>query len=307
LWLSAFVCPGWVQLASAAVQVIEIYLSGEFVCGADMKVVCEVCQTRYSLPNDKIQGRTFKFRCKLCRNPVLVCGEPWPYGHGYEFDVFIVYTSADYQFVHLELLPALDIPTSRVLLFDELTPGELLVSEIERGISSSRFTVVVLSPAYLEDRWAVFGEQLASHLNVRDSRIIPLMIAECRLPLRLDARVALDFTKRPWSSEVRRLRDRVRSDELPVLGVTHKDDAQAANSGLKHHRVDSMVADIEPENTTISRKLELVDVSFDDYHDACEEGCEVLDFKMINQSRSSMIIKRIDIIVQNIWTFPPTP
>jgi hypothetical protein len=84
-----------------------------------------------------------------CGSSILLRGGPWPYGHGFEFDVFIVYTSADYEFVRLKLLPELDIPTSRVLLFDELTPGELLVTEIERGISRSRFTVVVLSPAYL--------------------------------------------------------------------------------------------------------------------------------------------------------------
>jgi ATPase family associated with various cellular activities (AAA) len=54
--------------------------------------------------------------------------------------------------------------------------------------------VAVLSPAYLADRWAVFGEQLASHLGVDDTRIIPLRLTACDLPLRLDARVLLDFT-----------------------------------------------------------------------------------------------------------------
>src|SRR6185369_14076232 len=77
-------------------------------------------------------------------------------------------------FVHGYLLPALNLPPSRVQLVDDLTPGASLVAEIERGVSRSRFTVAVLSPAFLEDRWAVFGEQLASHLSVKDVRVIPL-------------------------------------------------------------------------------------------------------------------------------------
>lgn len=82
------------------------------------------------------------------------------------FDLFIVHAAADADFVHGYLLPALDLPSQRVLLADGLTPGALVVSELDRGVSRSRFTVVVLSPAYLEDRWAVRGEQLASYLSV---------------------------------------------------------------------------------------------------------------------------------------------
>jgi WD40 repeat protein len=133
------------------------------------------------------------------------------------FDLFVVFSAADADFVRGYLLPALNVPPARVLLVDELTPGARVVSEIERGVSSSRFTVAVLSPAYLEDRWAVFGDQLASHVSVEggsaaDVRVIPLRLTDCQLPLHLEARVCLDFTDRAgWDLEAARLRKRLQA------------------------------------------------------------------------------------------------
>src|SRR5437868_3884299 len=121
----------------------------------------------------------------------------------YAFDLFVVHAAADADFVRGYLLPALDLEPSRVLLVDQLTPGASLVAEIERGVSRSRFTVAVLSSAYLEDRWAAFGEQLASYLSVEDAHVIPLRRTAGKFPLRLESRVALDFTQRDsWEAEV---------------------------------------------------------------------------------------------------------
>jgi WD40 repeat protein len=124
------------------------------------------------------------------------------------FDLFVVHAEADADFVRGYLLPALNLPASRVLLMDELPLGAVVISEIDRGVSRSRFTVAVLSPSYLEDHWAVFGEQLASHLSAEDVRVIPLRRTDCQLPLRLNARVSLDFTDLArWEPEVARLRE----------------------------------------------------------------------------------------------------
>jgi len=139
---------------------------------------------------------------------------------GHAFDLFVVYSAADVDFVRGYLLPALNVPAARVLLVDDLTPGALIVSEIERGVSRSRFTVAVLSPAYLEDRWAVFGEALANHMSVEGDRaegvrMIPLQLADCQLPLHLEARVCLDFTKRDgWDLEAARLRKLLQAPAL---------------------------------------------------------------------------------------------
>jgi formylglycine-generating enzyme required for sulfatase activity len=137
-----------------------------------------------------------------------------------EHDLFVIYADADSAFVREYLLPALELPRERVLLIDELPLGGLVVQEIDRGVSRSRYTVAVLSPAYLEDRWADFGVELASHLSRRETRVVPLRLIDCELPLRLDARVALDFTDRSrWEWETARLRDLLRlpaPDSAPV-------------------------------------------------------------------------------------------
>jgi len=124
-----------------------------------------------------------------------------------EFDLFVVYAVADRDFVHGYLLPALNLAPSRVQRVDQLTLGASLVAEIERVVSRSRFTVPVLSAAYLADRWAVFGEQIASYASIGDGRVIPLFLAECTPPLHLGALVSLDFTDRGrWGVEAARLR-----------------------------------------------------------------------------------------------------
>jgi formylglycine-generating enzyme required for sulfatase activity len=124
-----------------------------------------------------------------------------------ELDLFIVHAPADAAFVRDYLLPALELPRERVLLVDELPLGGLVVSEIDRGVACSRYTIAVLSPAYLADRWADFGAELASHLSRSDARVVPLRLVDCDLPVRLDARVALDFTDRSrWAWETARLR-----------------------------------------------------------------------------------------------------
>ncbi|HEX3764726.1 MAG TPA: TIR domain-containing protein, partial [Kofleriaceae bacterium] len=129
------------------------------------------------------------------------------------YDLFVVYAASDAEFVHGYLLPALAVPAERVLLVEQLAPGAAMLDEISRGVARSRFTIAVLSPAYLTDHWAVLGEQLASTLSIDDAddvRILPLRLVSCPLPLHLDARVGLDFTDRArWDGEAARLRARL--------------------------------------------------------------------------------------------------
>lgn len=39
-----------------------------------MKIVCEACQAKYSISDDKVQGKVFKIRCKKCSNVIVVRG-----------------------------------------------------------------------------------------------------------------------------------------------------------------------------------------------------------------------------------------
>lgn len=125
------------------------------------------------------------------------------------FDLFVSYAEADRAWVEGYLRPALGLPAGHLITARNFQPGASVVSEFDRAVVSSRFTLLVLSPAFLVDEWATFGEQLASYASVAEQRerLIPLLLEPCELPLHLEFRVRLDCTDEAnWESEVARLR-----------------------------------------------------------------------------------------------------
>jgi WD40 repeat protein len=133
------------------------------------------------------------------------------------YDVFISFAEGDRDWVEGYLLLALGLPKERVIASQQTKHSESfqlgapVVNEFERAVTSSRYTLLVLSRAYLADQWSTFGEQLASYAAVAEqrNRLIPLLRErDCSLPLHIDFRVRLDFTQQDrWDSEVARLRE----------------------------------------------------------------------------------------------------
>ena len=39
-----------------------------------MKIVCDACSAKYSIADEKVQGKVFKIRCKKCSNIIVVRG-----------------------------------------------------------------------------------------------------------------------------------------------------------------------------------------------------------------------------------------
>jgi hypothetical protein len=67
------------------------------------------------------------------------------------YDLFISYAEADQVWVEDHLVPALGIAPERLITERTFCPGALVIDEFERVVTSSRYTVLVLSPAYLRD------------------------------------------------------------------------------------------------------------------------------------------------------------
>src|SRR5215510_16164344 len=84
----------------------------------------------------------------------------------FEHDVFVIHAEADERFVRGYLIPELGLPPERALLLGELELGQVIIDQIQHRVRASRLTIVVLSPAYRAERWAVFGEQLAAHARI---------------------------------------------------------------------------------------------------------------------------------------------
>ncbi len=124
----------------------------------------------------------------------------------FEYELFIIHASADKQFVHGYLLPAVGLAPGRVLLSSRLAPGASRAGALERGVRSSRFIVVVLSDAFTTDPLAMLAEELASYASGVEGRLVPLLRTDCEVPLRLDFREALDFRDPAhWEEGIQRL------------------------------------------------------------------------------------------------------
>jgi hypothetical protein len=125
------------------------------------------------------------------------------------YDLFVSHAEADRAWVEGALLPALGLPRERVITPDAFALGAPVVDEYVRAVTQSRYTLLVLSPAFLADAWASLGEQLGSYLSAEgaEGRVIPLRLRPVDLPLQLRFRVPLDLTaEENRAGEVARLR-----------------------------------------------------------------------------------------------------
>src|SRR4051794_20097937 len=103
----------------------------------------------------------------------------WSTATGCTYDVFVVHAAADEWFVKGYLLDKLGLAPERVLRLQTLALGEPITDEVERGVRSSRVTIVVLSTASMDDRRVEFAHQLAAYATVARSTngvLLPLVL-----------------------------------------------------------------------------------------------------------------------------------
>src|SRR5512135_740991 len=138
------------------------------------------------------------------------------------YDLFLVYADDDRAWVEGFLRPALGVPDEDTITREKFRLGAPIVGEYERAVTSSCYTVLVFSPAFLADWWAMFGEQLVAFAAVEEGRawLVAIVLHPCQLPLSERFRVHLDCTDRTqWDEQVGRLRDRLGRPELPPAEV----------------------------------------------------------------------------------------
>jgi len=120
---------------------------------------------------------------------------------GFRYDAYVSYVDRepDAAWVWEALVPRLEGAGLRVAVSGDVEePGVARVMNIERGIRQSKRTIVVLSPAYLEDNMADFENVLGQTMGVQEGtyRLLPVKIApidEGRLPVRLSMLTTLDL------------------------------------------------------------------------------------------------------------------
>lgn len=114
----------------------------------------------------------------------------------YLYELYVAHAQADRAWVYGNLLPKLNLPSECIITSADLRPGAPWVDELERAVKGSRYTLLVLSPAFQADAGAKLSEQMASFLSTAEQqiRLIPLVKEECELSLGIEFRVRLDCT-----------------------------------------------------------------------------------------------------------------
>lgn len=118
-------------------------------------------------------------------------------GDQYSYDVFISYSHRDASWVQGELLTKLEAAGLKAMIdVRDFEIGAPSLTEMERAVETSRKTLLVLTPAYLNSEWASFENLMVQTTDpaARQRRIIPLLKEKCDLPLRLRTLTYVDFT-----------------------------------------------------------------------------------------------------------------
>ncbi len=127
------------------------------------------------------------------------------------YDVFISYRSkesdkqlqvfsdkpyADTKWVRKTLIPYLESQGLKVYVDFRFPLGHYFINCMEEAIQQSRYTVLIISPAYLESTYTEFQNIAAQQLGLeqRQPRLIPLMREECQPRLGLRTLFFLDMT-----------------------------------------------------------------------------------------------------------------
>ncbi len=117
----------------------------------------------------------------------------------YDFDVFISYRQQepDKSWVRKTLLPRLEAQGVRACIdYRDFRLGVPLVLEMARGVETSRYTLAILSPAYLTSNFTELENVLAEHLGLEltQRRLLAVLREPCKPRLGMRARMWLDMT-----------------------------------------------------------------------------------------------------------------
>jgi hypothetical protein len=116
-----------------------------------------------------------------------------------DYDVFISYRQQDPDgsWVREQLVGRLRAEGLRVFIdVESFRLGVPLILEMTRGVEQSRYTLAVLSPAYLASNFTELESVLAEHLGLElaQRRLLAVRRVPCEPRLSLRARLWLDMT-----------------------------------------------------------------------------------------------------------------
>ncbi|MBI5652154.1 MAG: toll/interleukin-1 receptor domain-containing protein [Chloroflexi bacterium] len=117
----------------------------------------------------------------------------------FHYDVFLSYRQRDPDktWVQQKLFPRLEAEVIRACIDTrDFRLGEPLIAAMARAVETSRYTLMVLTPAYLTSNFTEFENLLAEHLGLEqhERRLLAVMREKCDPPLRMRFRLWLDMS-----------------------------------------------------------------------------------------------------------------
>ena len=114
----------------------------------------------------------------------------------FEYDAFISYSHRDSKWVKGVLLSRLENAGLKVFIdFRDFKVGASSIKEMERGVTQSRKTLLVLTPEYLKSDWTKFEALMTQTISPanRDLRVVPILRKNCSLPVSIGYMNYVDF------------------------------------------------------------------------------------------------------------------
>jgi hypothetical protein len=184
------------------------------------------------------------------------------------FDVYLSYNKANYNWVSTELLPRLLRADLEVAAGDEsFVPGVPVLENIGSAIRRSRYTVAVITQAWLGSHWAKYEWQTIIHEDVTNGtrRLIPLLVEPCSLPTDLGMLTpGADFTDPGrWRDEWDRLLGQLTrrdppEDPVPGLASTAKKAFRTLAGLLREHDVHDLVVGYCGDFKKVDRQIRIL-------------------------------------------------
>ncbi len=115
----------------------------------------------------------------------------------FDYDLFISYSSHDKEWVRGDLLSGIEKVGLRAFIdFRDFKRGAPSIKEMERGVTTCRKTLLVLTPDYIASGWCEIENIMLQTLDPanRELRLVPLLKTQCKKPLRIGALTHVDFT-----------------------------------------------------------------------------------------------------------------
>jgi len=150
-------------------------------------------------------------------------------------DVFVSYSHKNKKWVQGVLLPRLENAGLKVFIdFRDFKIGAANIKEMERGVTQSRKTLVVLTPEYLESDWTNFEILMTQTLAPANQglRVIPILKKNCKLPASVSYMNYVNFaSSKDKENQWKRLIDAL-GGQQKILVVDDTPDVRETIGGL---------------------------------------------------------------------------